>query len=121
MLHQYFFKTCKISTYTKYEHKLIICKRLFTTFSDEPLKTKSLGSEALNENKTICDKYSVAKAVMIEYEDDEFIYCKNVIQSEWLPIIICVDFECISKPVTDLKNNFTHKHNRAIFFCENIQ
>lgn len=69
----------------------------------------------MNVINITCGKHSVGKAVMIEDRDDEFVYYKNVMQSERLPIVVYADFECILRTITELKNNLKHIMSYCFF------
>lgn len=99
---------------TKYEHKLIICKRCFSTFGNKPNKNKPWGQTGLNEHKKICNRHKLGKPVMMEENDSKIIKFTNFFRNDRIPIVIYADFECLLKPINNSintkKTTNTHIH-----------
>jgi len=102
---------------TKHKSALIICKSCFTTFGEKPCKNKLWSNTGLIEHKKKCAQHKLGRPVMFENGDNNFIQFTNFKRTQWIPIVIYADFECLLKRVQrqQTKTYITHIHKPMKF------
>lgn len=90
---------------TLHHGSVLFCKRCFTTFDNEPKKTKLCGQDALNEHKLICGLHKPILPVMPEI--GEVLKFESWGKTERHPIVIYADFEALLEKCDETKGSNT--------------